>query len=168
MDQPSLYDDGAVAWAMEQAVALRALGQRPELSNVLDWHNVIEEIESVGRSKIDRVESALSQVLIHILKHVSAPTAQSTRSWRKEVIVWHASAARNYRPSMRQRIDWQRLWSISVKLADASLNVFGESLPGGLPDIMPFTPEELTSLDFDMDRGLERLAAVLKPAPDHH
>ena len=69
---------------------------------------------------------------------------------------------------MRQRIDWQRLWSISVKLADASLNVFGESLPGGLPDIMPFTPEELTSLDFDMDCGLERLAAVLKPAPDHH
>ena len=75
MDQPSLYDDGAVAWAMEQAAAVRALGQRPELSNVLDWHNVVEEIESVGRSEIDRVESALSRVLIHILKHVSAPTA---------------------------------------------------------------------------------------------
>lgn len=168
MDQPSLYDVDAVTWATEQAAALRALGQRPELSNVLDWQNVIEEIESVGRSEIDRVESALSQMLVHILKYVAAPAAQSTRSWRKEVIVFHASAARNYRPSMRQRIDWQRLWNTSVRLADASLNVFGETLPGGLPEIMPFTPEELTAPDFDMDRGLDRLAAVLKPAPDHH
>jgi hypothetical protein len=69
---------------------------------------------------------------------------------------------------MRQRIDWQRLWNTAVRLADASLNVFGETLPGGLPEIMPFTPEELTAPDFDMDRGLDRLAAVLKPATDHH
>ena len=50
MDQPSLYDDDTVTWADQQVAALRSLATRPELSNVLDWDNVAEEIEGVGRS----------------------------------------------------------------------------------------------------------------------
>ncbi|TXM69747.1 DUF29 domain-containing protein [Methylobacterium sp. WL120] len=168
MDQPSLYDDDTVTWADQQVAALRSLATRPELSNVLDWENVAEEIEGVGRSEIDRVESAMSQMLIDVLKYASAPAAQSTRSWRKEVLVFQASAQRNYRPSLRQRIDWERLWANAKTIADASLDVFGHRLLGGLPDRMPFTPEEMSSDGFDMDRALERLAEVLKARPDHH
>ncbi|GJD46342.1 hypothetical protein AFCDBAGC_4222 [Methylobacterium cerastii] len=168
MDQPSLYDDHTVTWADQQVAALRSLATRPELSNVPDWENVAEEIEGVGRSEIDRVESAMSQMLIHVLKYASAPAAQSTRSWRKEVLVFQASAQRNYRPFLRQRIDWERLWANAKTIADASLDVFGGRLIGGLPDRMPFTPEEMSSDGFDMDRALERLAEVLKARPDHH
>lgn len=168
MDRPSLYDDDIVTWAEEQAAALRALGARGELSNALDWENVAEEIESVGRSEIGAVESALSQALIHILKYVSAPVAQSSKSWRVEVITFQSSASRNYRRSMRQRIDWDRLWRDSVKLADASLRIFGDRLVSGLPETMPFTPEELVAPDFDMDRGLARIAEVLKRSGDNH
>ncbi len=50
MDQPTLYDDDIVTWADEQVAALRALAARSDLSNAVDWENVIEEIESVGRS----------------------------------------------------------------------------------------------------------------------
>ena len=168
MDRPSLYDDDIVTWAEEQVAALRALAARNDLSNAVDWENVIEEIESVGRSDTERVESALSQMLVHVLKYASAPATQPSRSWRSEVIVFQASAHRNYRPSMRQRIDWERLWTSSKKTAAASLNVFGETLVGGLPDRMPFTPEEMTADGFDIDTALERLAAVLKSAADHH
>ena len=168
MDRPSLYDDDTVTWADEQAAALRALASRPDLSNALDWANVIEEIESVGRSDVDRVEGALRQVLIHLLKYASAPSAQPTRSWRTEVLLHHAAAEKGYRESMRQRIDWERLWTRSVRLAESALNEFGDTLIDGLPDRIPFSPDELTAPDFDMDRGLERIAAVLKAGTDRH
>ena len=168
MDQPSLYDDDTVTWADRQVAALRSRATRPELSNDLDWENVAEEIESVGRSEINRVESAMSQMLIPVLKDASAPAAQSTRSRRNEVLVFQASAQRNYRASMRQRIDWERLWANATVIADASVDVFGDRLLGGLPNRMPFTPEEMSSDGFGMDRARERLAEVLKARPDHH
>ncbi|MEE7448358.1 hypothetical protein MRF4_11295 [Methylobacterium radiotolerans] len=165
MDRPSLYDDDIVTWAEKQAAALRALAARSDLSSVVDWENVIGEIESVGRADIERVESAFLQLLVHVLKYASAPAAQSTKSWRKEVLVFQASARRNYRKSMRQRIDWDELWSSARKIADSSLKMFGDALLDGLPARMPFTPEEMTTAGFDMDAALERIAAVLNSDP---
>ncbi|MGU3540648.1 DUF29 family protein [Methylobacterium sp. A54F] len=168
MDRSSLYDDDIVTWAEEQAAALRALASRGDLSNAVDWENIIEEIESVGRADISAVESAFSQALVHILKYASAPQAVSTRSWRAEIVAFLAFARLNYRNSMRQRIDWERLWRSTIKIADAALNVYGQKVLRGLPERMPFTPDELTCEGFDMDAALERLAAVLKSRTDHH
>lgn len=168
MDRPSLYDDDIVTWAEEQAAALRALGARSDLSNAVDWENIAEEIESVGRSQIDSVDSALRLALIHILKYLSAPNAQSTQSWRSEVLVFLRTARKNYRPSMRQRIDWQDLWTAAMAQAEAQLTMFGDRLVRGLPNAMPFAPEELVSPDFDMDRALQCLAEALDTGPDRH
>ncbi|WP_227439667.1 DUF29 family protein [Methylobacterium sp. W2] len=71
MDQPSLYDDDIVSWTEQQAAALRVLARRPDLSKMLDWENVAEEIESVGRSQVQAVESLLVQTLAHLLKRRS-------------------------------------------------------------------------------------------------
>ena len=83
MDRPSLYDDHIVTWAEEQAAALRALGARSDLSNAVDWENVAEEIESVGRSQLRAVEGLLVQALAHMLKRLSAPDLPVTRPWRE-------------------------------------------------------------------------------------
>ncbi|MCJ2050970.1 DUF29 domain-containing protein [Methylobacterium sp. J-070] len=168
MDRPSLYDDDIVTWAEEQAAALRVLAARSDLSNTVDWENVIEEIETLGRSEIHGVESLLLQTLVHVLKYVSAPTAQSTRSWRAEVVAFQSAARRNYKRAMRQRIDWQALWRDARANADVQLRVHGDKLVGGLPETLPFEPDELLAPDFDMDAALERLAAVLKSMADHH
>ncbi|MER2264961.1 DUF29 domain-containing protein [Methylobacterium oxalidis] len=168
MDHPSLYDDDIVTWAEQQAAALRALGTRADLSNALDWENVAEEIESLGRSQIQGVESALTLVLVHVLKYLSAPAAPSCRSWRVEVLTYQTAARRNYRRAMRQRIDWEDLWVTARKSADAELRLFGDRLINGLPDRMPFEPDELVSRDFDMDRALERLASAMEIPGDHH
>ncbi|MGY2050315.1 DUF29 domain-containing protein [Methylobacterium sp. JK268] len=167
-DQPSLYDEDVVAWAEKQAAALRALGARPDLSNVLDWDNVAEEVESVGRSEINAVEGALRVMLIHVIKLMSAPTAQSTRSWRAEIIAFHATARRRYTPSMRQRIDWDDLWQVSMADAAAALEMHGDVLVSGLPDRSPFTPEELVAKSFSLDWALLRLATTLQNPRDHH
>lgn len=168
MDRSSLYDNDIVTWADEQVAALRSLAARSDLSNAVDWENVIEEIESVGRSDFKGVESALSQMLVHILKYVSAPQSQPAHAWRAEIVMFQAAAYRHYRPSMRQRIDWDHLWMNAMRQADASLNIFGDKLLRGLPARMPFTPEELTAKDFGLEAALERLAAVLKSTTDRH
>ena len=168
MDHPSLYDDDIVTWSEEQAAALRALAGRPELSNILDWAMVVEEIESVGRSEIGKVESAVTLILVHVLKYASAPAAQSTSSWRTEVITFQGSARRSYRRSMRQRIDWNDLWAMSKTRAGSELAMFGDRIIDGLPAVMPFTPEELTARDFTMDFALERIAALLARHDERH
>ena len=168
MDRPSLYDDDIVTWAEEQAAALRELGARGELSNAVDWELVAEEIEGVGRAQIDAVDSALRLVLIHVLKYLSAPNAQSTASWRSEVLTFGRAARKRYRPSMRQRIDWEDLWIAAVGEAASQLQIFGDHIVTGLPRKMPFTPEELVSPDFTMDWALERLAALLDTGTGHH
>ena len=49
-------------------------------SNAVDWDNVIEEIEALGRGEWRGVESQLAHALAHILKAVSDPRALSVRA----------------------------------------------------------------------------------------
>ena len=109
MDQPSLYDDDIVTWAEQQASTLRALARRPDLSSILDWENVAEEIESVGRSQISAVESLLAQTLAHLLKRLSAPDAASLDHWYQEAGTFQITAMNRYERSMRQRLDWDKI-----------------------------------------------------------
>ena len=160
-DQPSLYYDDIVTWSEGQAAALRALAERPELSNALDWENVVDEIESVARSEFQRVESALELVLSHLLKYLSAPSSNPKRGWESEVATFQVIARRSYRRSMQQRIDWDDVWAMSMRMAQRDLARFGDQLVRGLPETMPFAPEKLVSRDFSMDAALAHLADML-------
>ncbi|MEH3118894.1 MAG: DUF29 domain-containing protein [Methylorubrum populi] len=166
MERPSLYDDDIVTWAEEQAAAIRALAARPELSNVLDWENVAEEIESVGRSHIRAVERLLIQMLAHLLKRVSAPDSPPNLHWRREIAAFQVSAQARYERSMRQRIDWRKVWRLGIELAAGELELYGDSLLPNLPPDCPLTPEELLAASFDADAAVVRIAeaAALKSA----
>jgi hypothetical protein len=59
----SSYERDFYAWSFAQARALRA--RRPE---ALDWENLAEEIESLGRSDRRQVRSRLTVILVHLLK----------------------------------------------------------------------------------------------------
>jgi hypothetical protein len=77
MDTATLCDDDIVTWSERQAAALRALAARPELSNAVDWDNVIEEIECLGRSEWKGVASQIRNALAHILKGYCDPDSLS-------------------------------------------------------------------------------------------
>ena len=166
MDRPSLYDDDIVTWAEEQAAALRALAARSDLSNAVDWENVAEEIESVGRSQIRAVERLLAQLFAHLLKRVSAPDAPPNLHWRHEIIAFQAAVRARYERSMRHRIDWSQAWRIGIELAAGDLEVYGDTLLPHLPTDCPLTPEDLLAAPFDADAALVRIAeaAALKSA----
>lgn len=166
MDQSSLYDDDIVTWAEQQAAAVRALASRPDLSNALDWENVAEEIEGVGRSQIHAVESLLAQTLAHLLKRLSAPGASAGDRWREEAGTFQITAMGRYERSMRQRLDWNKIWSSAQALATLGLIRYGDTLIPNLPVQCPLGPDELLVSPFDLDAAQRRIAesTVLKSA----
>ncbi|MGU3668786.1 DUF29 domain-containing protein [Methylobacterium sp. A49B] len=159
MDRPSRHDHDIVSWAEEQAAALRALAERPDLSNAVDWENVAEEIESVGRAHLRAVEGLLIQTLAHLLKRASAPLAPASLHWRAEIATFQITAWNAYEPSMRQRLNWPRIWKSAVTAAEAGLGAYGNELLPGLPDSCPIVPEDLLNDRFDVDHALRVIAA---------
>src|SRR5215207_3528765 len=67
------------AWSADQARRLRESKPRE-----LDWENLAEEIESLGKSDRRAVGSALKVVLEHLLKWRSQPAKRSS-SWSDSI-----------------------------------------------------------------------------------
>jgi Domain of unknown function DUF29 len=71
------YEQDFYAWTQDQAAALRA----QELKT-LDWDNLAEEIESLGRRERYAIESHLQTLLTHLLKWRYDPATEPRRGWR--------------------------------------------------------------------------------------
>lgn len=72
----TLYETDFYAWSQRQTALLRA-----EEFEQVDWDNLIEEIESLGKSQRSEVESLLTVIIMHLLKWCYQPGKRS-RSWR--------------------------------------------------------------------------------------
>ena len=101
-----LYESDILDWSEHQAALLRriAAGERSNDKSP-DWPNIIEEIESVGRSQLSAVRSLLVQALLHDLKATAWPVSREVPHWRAEARGLRGDAADALTPSMRQRID---------------------------------------------------------------
>ena len=152
-----LYDTDVFAWSAEQAELLRRLA-RGERVNGLDWENLIEEIEDVGRSERNAVESLLRQSLVHLLKLCGWPGSEAAEHWRDEVLSFLADATARYTPAMRQTIDLDALYRRASMQAHR-IRV-GGVLPAALPARCPFTLDELLADDPDPDALVAKLLAA--------
>jgi len=74
-----LYDRDFYAWIQQQASMLRA----GNLDN-LDMDNLIEEIESMGRSEKRELRSRLTVLLMHLLKWAYQPLRRGA-SWQSTI-----------------------------------------------------------------------------------
>lgn len=148
-----LYERDVLAWSEREAGYLRrlSLGERV---NDLDWAHLVEEIEDVGLSELNAVVSHLEQVLVHLLKLRAWPESQSARHWRVEVVAFQRNAARRFAPSMRRRIDLNRLYRDAADQLEAGRER-GDP-PLGLPEDCPFTLDQLLAEQW------ERLEAVAR------
>lgn len=75
----TLYDRDFYLWLERTAMLLR----KGEFSQ-LDMPNLIEEIEAMGRSEKDALESNLVVVLMHLLKYTYQPSMRSN-SWKSSI-----------------------------------------------------------------------------------
>jgi hypothetical protein len=160
MQSASLYDDDLLAWSEQQAEALRALARRPELSNLVDWENVVEEIETLGRSDLRALEGNMIQLLSHLIKMASSPLERSLGHWSKDVTAFQQSVRAVYAPSMRQRVDLDRLWRDAFATAGFDLWPKGGRPMRQLPSTCPLSLAELVG-PFDLEAALSKIAASL-------
>jgi len=89
----SLYDTDIALWAEQQAKLLRR-----RASNELDWQNIAEEIEDVGKSEQREIESRLAVLCTHLLKWCFQPKRRS-RSWAGSITEARNQIARVIRSS---------------------------------------------------------------------
>jgi branched-subunit amino acid aminotransferase/4-amino-4-deoxychorismate lyase len=80
----SLYDRDLVLWAAHQARELRAAADAG-WNAPIDWENVAEEIESLGKAERHALASHISIVIEHLLKLQVSPATEPVRGWRDSV-----------------------------------------------------------------------------------
>ncbi len=93
----SLYEADFFRWTQEQGRVLRE-----RRASDVDWENVAEEIETLGRSEKNEIAGRLNVLLLHLLRCQFQPEMRST-SWRGSVVEQRKKLQRLLRenPSLR-------------------------------------------------------------------
>ena len=78
------YDTDLALWAEDQARALRDAGHAG--TNLpIDWENVAEEIEALGKSQGRELASRIRTILVHLLKLQCSPATEPSAGWRETI-----------------------------------------------------------------------------------
>jgi hypothetical protein len=135
------YDNDILVWSERQGALLRRRAAG-ELVNdrELDWPNIADEIESVGRSQLSAVRCYIVQALSHDLKSEAWPRSQATPRWRAEAVRFRQEAAEAFAPSMRQHIDMAKLYALAVRRLPETIDGLP---PSSVPEKCPVTLDEL-------------------------
>jgi len=137
----ALYDTDIVIWSERQGELLRRIASGERVNDAdLDWPNIAEEIESVGRSELAAVKSLLRQALMHLLKAKAWPRSLAAPGWRAEARLFQAQARDHFSPSMRQRIDLAGLYEDALKALPDTIDGLP---PLSVPQACPVTLDEL-------------------------
>ena len=143
-----LYDADILVWSERQAELLRRLAAGERVNDAVDWENLIDEVESVGRSELRACESLLRQALRHMLKAHAWPDSRSISHWREEIGIFLDDARGAYTPSMQQRIDLGALFAGAVRRVRTATDESG--LPRPVQGACPYTLPELLAPEPDV------------------
>jgi hypothetical protein len=135
-----LYDTDTLTWSERQAALLRRVAAGERNNDQVDWGNVIEEIEAVGRSDLHAVTSWLMQAMRHDLKAEAWPLSREVPHWRAEARGFRALARDRFTESMRARIDMAKLYRIALVGLPETLD---DQPPLPVPQACPVTLDEL-------------------------
>jgi hypothetical protein len=150
------YDTDLVLWAEDQARALRDAASTA--SNLpIDWENVAEEIEALGKNQSRELASRISTVLIHLLKLTASPATEPRAAWRETI--------------REQRHGIQRVLTDAPSLRRTIPTVIQQELPGAqervldaLADFEEQPGDDITRIAFTEDQVIGRWFPDL-PAP---
>lgn len=97
----TLYDRDFVAWAEQQAAALRA---RKGGENALDYDHLAEEIEDLGKSEHRTCRSYVQRIIEHLLKLQFIDSPRDRAHWRGEILAFRDSLEVDLTPTIRARL----------------------------------------------------------------
>lgn len=135
------HDNDFYAWTQEQAHLLKT-GQLHQI----DWQNIAEEIEDMGRSEKRQLESRLEVLIMHLLKWQFQPNLRS-RSWQLTIKEQRLRLEKllQENPSLQSNLSEviEKVYPLTTLSAEreTGLSLFPETCPYILTEI--FSPEFL-------------------------
>ena len=153
-DVKTLYDKDFFAWTKEQAEGLRSTA-RGGSNRALDWENLAEEIEDLGKRDRRELGSRLSTIIEHLVKLQESPTVDPRSDWRATIRRERIEIERLLKasPSLRRQIPGlvKEDTSRTVNLAIIELGERGELSPvtaaklktSSYLDLFPYTPDQI-------------------------
>ena len=81
----TLYDEDFLAWSKAQAAALRAAA-RGGSNQQLDWENLAEEVEDLGKSVRRELRSQLRRIIRHLIKLGHSRAIDPRRGWAESIV----------------------------------------------------------------------------------
>nr|WP_294555313.1 DUF29 domain-containing protein [uncultured Rhodopila sp.] len=76
-----LYDSDFVLWSERQSELLRRLAAGEPVNEPPDWPNIVEEIESLGKSDKRELRSRVATILLHLVKLAASPVTEPRDGW---------------------------------------------------------------------------------------
>lgn len=150
-----LYDRDLYAWCGEQAALLRARAA-PGANDGLDYGNLAEEIETLGRSQEAALRPHLTVLILHLLKWQVQPQRRS-KSWENSIanarseIEYALDDSPSLKPLVEEAI--ARAYPIAVRQAETETGVaceqFAERCPFSVEQLLdrtflPMNPDEVS------------------------
>jgi len=152
-----LYETDFYGWIQEQSSLIRS-GD----TSLLDYENILEEIEAMGRAERRSLRSRLAVLLMHLLKWQYQPTLRG-KSWRATITHQRTAISSLLEDSpglqnaLQDRVDsaWKDALKDVVAETDLDKDIFPQVCPWSFDTFMDdgFWPEESTNA-----------ASVLSPA----
>jgi hypothetical protein len=110
------YDLDVYAWSQQQGELLRRLAAGERVNDAdLDWPNIAEEIETVGRSERAALRSHIANVIEHLIKLQASPAMEPRAGWQDTID--------------RARSEIQSLLEDSPSLRPIVANIIARELP---------------------------------------
>lgn len=137
----SLYEKDFLAWT-----DLTANLTRTRQFERVDWDNVIEEIEALGRSERDKLVSSLKVLFAHLLKWQFQPEKHS-KSWENTIFKERSSIVEYLEdmPGLQQFLSSERIVkaynrgrSIAIKETELNEELFPRDYPYNIEQILDF------------------------------
>ncbi len=127
----TLYDSDFILWIEETVRQLKA----GDFSQI-DLDNLIEEVESLGKSERKAMRSYLTRLLEHLLKRCYVNLPECYHGWEKEIRNFRRELKEEFRDSPSLKIYMLEIFSESYQVA---LEAMREDYPNTyFPDLCPF------------------------------
>ena len=137
-----LYETDFYAWTQEQARLLRQ-----QQWHSIDWANLIEEIESLGKQQRQELRNRLSILLGHLLKWHFQPQ-QRSRSWLATIRIQQLDIAEllEDNPSLEPVVSalTQKAYPKAIELAVSETDLRGSTFPADCP----YSRDDILAPDF--------------------
>jgi Domain of unknown function DUF29 len=149
-----LYDEDFYAWTQEQAQALRTHFRG---DNRLDVEHLAEEVEDLGKSELQAVESFIEHIIAHLLKLDYSGQAAPRAHWRAEILNFRQNIERKISSSIRRRVarELDQLYRRARQTAAVGALVHEPDLIRRLPKSCPYDWDTIWHRDVLAEAGID-------------